>query len=82
VAEAALIGQPDEKWGEVGVMVIQLRPDLSATSEELLGLCAGSLAKFKIPKRVVFMESLPYSPYGKLMKSELKRQILGDKGQG
>ena len=74
VADAALIGQPDEKWGEVGVMIVACKPNQNATADELLKFCAGRLAKYKIPKRVEFVESLPYSPYGKVIKAELKRQ--------
>jgi len=73
VADAALIGQPDEKWGEVGLMVVACKPNQSASAEELLKYCAGRLAKYKIPKHVEFVESLPYSPYGKVIKAELRK---------
>ncbi len=71
VADAALIGQPDEKWGEVGLMVVQLKPGQTATEQELLQFCVGRLARFKIPKRAV-LDQLPYSPYGKVVKAELR----------
>ena len=74
--DAALIGQPDEKWGEVGLMVVALKPDRTATAEELLKFCQGRLAKYKIPKRVEFVESLPYSPYGKVIKAELWKTFV------
>jgi fatty-acyl-CoA synthase len=74
VADAALIGEPDEKWGEVGLMIVACKPDQAVTGEELIQFCAGRLAKYKIPKRVEFVETLPYSPYGKVIKAELKRQ--------
>ena len=73
VADAALIGLPDEKWGEVGVMIVLPKPGSRPAPEELLRFCDGRLARFKIPKRVILSESLPYSPYGKVIKSELKR---------
>jgi fatty-acyl-CoA synthase len=76
VADAALIGQPDEKWGEVGLMIVALKPGASQTAEELLQFCLGRLAKYKIPKRVEFIPSLPYSPYGKVIKSELRKMFL------
>ncbi len=76
VAEAALIGQPDETWGEVGLMVVVLEADRTATDDELKAFCEGKLARYKIPKRVVFTEALPYSPYGKVEKNKLKDQIL------
>ncbi len=78
VADAALIGQPDEKWGEIGLMIVTLKPDVSVSGEELLEFCQGRLAKYKIPKRVVFIQSLPYSPYGKVIKSELRNRLLDE----
>lgn len=73
VAEAALIGQPDEKWGEVGVMVVVLANGRAIDEATLLTYCQGKLARYKIPKRVIFTDALPYSPYGKVMKAKLKR---------
>lgn len=76
VADAALIGQPDEKWGEVGLMIVACKPGQSASAEELLKFCAGRLAKYKIPKKVQFVEALPYSPYGKVIKAELRERFV------
>jgi fatty-acyl-CoA synthase len=76
VQDAALIGQPDEKWGEVGLMIVACKPNLSASTEELLQFCQGRLAKYKIPKHVEFVDVLPYSPYGKVMKAELRKMFL------
>jgi fatty-acyl-CoA synthase len=76
VAEAALIGQPDAKWGEVGVMVIVLERDQTAKEADLLAFCRDHLARYKVPKRVVIAASLPYSPYGKVIKSELKQKYV------
>jgi fatty-acyl-CoA synthase len=73
VQDAALIGVPDEKWGEVGLMFVSLKPGQRASAEELTAFCAGRLAKYKIPKQVRFVDGLPYSPYGKVMKAELKK---------
>jgi len=74
VAEAALIGQADEKWGEVGLMITVLEKGQSAGADELRAFCRERLARFKVPKEFVFVEALPYSPYGKVMKQELKKQ--------
>lgn len=76
VADAALIGLPDEKWGEVGLIIVACKPNQSASAKELLQFCSGRLAKYKIPKRVEFVESLPYSPYGKVMKAELRKMFV------
>lgn len=78
VADAALIGQSDEKWGEVGLMIVALKPGGSASAEELLNHCQGRLARYKIPKRVEFLDEMPYSPYGKVMKAELREQFLSN----
>lgn len=74
VAECALIGVPHEKWGEVGLMVVVLQAGSSASEEELKEFCTGKLARFKIPKRVIYTVELPYSPYGKVEKIKLKER--------
>lgn len=74
VADAALIGVPDEKWGEVGLMLVILKPDRSATDDELLKFCDGKLARYKIPKRVKFVSDFPYTPYGKIEKAKLREE--------
>ncbi len=81
VGEAALIGQPDDKWGEVGVMVVVTRPGRTATEDELLAFCRQRLARYKVPKRVVFAAALPYSPYGKVMKAELREKYVEAQGR-
>lgn len=73
VADAALIGHPDEKWGEIGVMIVVLKPGFQVDETALQDFCREHLARFKVPKRVIFAESLPYSPYGKVIKAELKK---------
>ncbi len=78
VAEAALIAQPDEKLGEVGLMVVVPREGTSPSEDALLSICDGRLARYKIPKRVMLTDALPYSPYGKVQKAVLKKKILGD----
>jgi fatty-acyl-CoA synthase len=76
VADAALIGQPDAKWGEVGVMIVVARADTKISEQELLAFCNERLARFKIPKRIIFVDALPYSPYGKVEKLKLKQKYL------
>jgi len=68
----AVIGVPDEKWGEVGKAFVVLKPGKEATAEELIGFLHGRLARYKVPKRVEFVESLPLSPAGKILKRELR----------
>jgi fatty-acyl-CoA synthase len=75
VAEAALIGKADEKWGEVGLMVTVLEKGHSVGEDELHDFCRERLARYKVPKEFVFVDALPYSPYGKVMKQQLKKQF-------
>ncbi len=76
VADAALIGMPHETWGEVGLMVVVLESGETATEEELKTFCGEHLARYKIPKGVVFADGLPYSSYGKVLKAELRKQYV------
>jgi len=75
VAECAVIGVPDERWGEVGRAVVVPREGVApdeATAKQLLDHLAGRLAKYKIPKSVVFAESLPRGGAGKVLKARLR----------
>jgi acyl-CoA synthetase (AMP-forming)/AMP-acid ligase II len=54
------------------VMVVVLKKDAAASPGELIRFCEDKLARYKMPKRIVFAESLQTSPYGKVMKKELK----------
>jgi fatty-acyl-CoA synthase len=77
VQDAALIGKPDPKWDEVGLMIVVLESDQQVTENELKEYCRDKLAKFKIPKEFVFADELPYSAYGKVEKLKLKEKYLG-----
>ncbi|MFL6206642.1 MAG: acyl-CoA synthetase [Acidimicrobiales bacterium] len=72
VLEAAVVGRPDERWGEVPVAYVVLRDGSSATEEELLERCRRDLAKFKVPKDLSFIDALPRNPSGKVLKRELR----------
>lgn len=71
----AVVGLPDPKWGEAGLACVVLKPGSAAGEGELLDFLSARLAKFKVPKRVVFLESLPISSAGKILKRELKEQF-------
>lgn len=76
VAEAAVIGVPDERWGEVGRAVVVRRPDSGLTESGLLEHLDGRLARYKIPKAVVFVDEIPHNASGKLLKSRV-RELYG-----
>jgi acyl-CoA synthetase (AMP-forming)/AMP-acid ligase II len=73
VLEAAVVGRPDDRWGEVPVAFVVLRPGHSATAAELTEHCRRQLARFKVPKDVSFLEALPRNPSGKVLKRDLRR---------
>jgi acyl-CoA synthetase (AMP-forming)/AMP-acid ligase II len=74
VLEAAVVGRLDEKWGEVPVAFVALRPDMAATADELIEHCRRELAKYKVPKDVLFVDALPRNPSGKVVKRELRNR--------
>ncbi len=77
VAEAAVIGVRHEKWDERPLLIVQTRPGAQVTRDELLGFYAGKVAKWWVPDDVVFVEALPHTATGKLLKTELRR-TFGD----
>jgi acyl-CoA synthetase (AMP-forming)/AMP-acid ligase II len=72
VLEVAVVGRPDERWGEVPVAHVVLREGADATADELVAHCRERLAKFKVPKDVLFLDALPRNPSGKILKRELR----------
>jgi fatty-acyl-CoA synthase len=72
VLEAAVVGRPDNRWGEVPVAFVVLRPDGAATADVLLEHCRTQLARFKVPKEIKFLDALPRNPSGKVLKRELR----------
>jgi fatty-acyl-CoA synthase len=73
VVEAAVVGRPDERWGEVCVAFVVLRGP--ATADELVEHCRGRLARFKVPKEVRFVDALPRSGMNKVLKDELRALV-------
>jgi acyl-CoA synthetase (AMP-forming)/AMP-acid ligase II len=73
VAACAVIGIPDEKWGEAVHAVVVLKQDAAASSEELVRHCHSLIAGYKCPRSVEFRESLPMTGAGKIQKTELRK---------
>ena len=90
VEDAAVVGVPDERWGEVGVAFVvgrspgepgeELSPD--GGEEELSAWLAERLAKYKIPKTFRLVDELPRTPYGKVLKGELVERELAERAEG
>ena len=77
VAECAVFGVPDEQWGESGRAVVVARPGFAVTAQDVLDHLNGRLARYKIPKSVVFTDSLPRSGAGKILKRPLRDRYGG-----
>ena len=77
VASCAVVARPDEKWGETPIAYVEFKPGRSATEEEIVAHCRTLLARFKVPKAVIFAE-IPKTSTGKIQKfrlRELARQL-------
>ncbi len=72
VAECAVFGIPDERWGEVPAAHVVLSPGASISEDDLIDFCATRIARFKRPRIVKFVSSLPKTPVGKIRKNELR----------
>jgi fatty-acyl-CoA synthase len=77
VKDAALVGKPDKTWGEIGVMVVVCEDGCSVEPDALIAFCRERLARYKAPKEIVFVDQLPYSPYGKVEKARLRDLVVG-----
>jgi fatty-acyl-CoA synthase len=80
VLEAAVVAMPDARWGEVPRAFVVLRPGQEMTEQALIAHCRSRLAGFKTPKQVVFMETLPRNPSGKVLKRQL-REVSEPRGR-
>jgi fatty-acyl-CoA synthase len=77
VGSVAVIGVPDEKWGEVPRAVVLLREGARLTDEQLRSHLEGRLARYKIPKSVVFVSEMPRTASGKIRKADLRKPAAG-----
>jgi fatty-acyl-CoA synthase len=77
VADVGVIGVPDEKWGEVGMAIVVKAPGTDVTEEKIVEQCRGKLARYKIPKKVAFVDQLPRTLTGKILKKDLRARFAG-----
>ncbi len=74
IAEVAVIGVPHPTWQEVGKAIVVLKQGQSITEEDVIAFCQGKMAKYKIPKSAAFIDALPRTAAGKVLKRELRQQ--------
>ncbi len=79
VAEVAVLGVPDPKWGELGVAVVVRHEGAQLDCDSLLAHLEGRCARYRWPRHVFFWDSLPKSGYGKIGKKDIRQQLY-DRG--
>jgi fatty-acyl-CoA synthase len=75
VSEAAVIGVPDARWGEVGMALVVARPGIALDADSVLAHCRAALAGYKVPRHVRIIEALPRTPSGKVEKHKLRARF-------
>lgn len=80
VQQAAVIGIPDQRLGEVGMAFLVPRPDAEVTAEAIVEWCRGQMANYKVPRAVELVEALPINAAGKVEKEVLRRRALAGRG--
>ncbi|MHB8157251.1 MAG: class I adenylate-forming enzyme family protein, partial [Desulfocucumaceae bacterium] len=76
IAMAAVIGMPDPYWMEAVTAYVVLKPGQVTTEEEIINFCKSQMARYKVPKKVLFGETMPMSPSGKILKRVIKEDLL------
>lgn len=74
ISEVAVVGLPDPRWIEAVTAIVVVKAGATLTRDDVIAHCAASMAHFKVPKNVVFVEELPKNPSGKLLKRELRQR--------
>lgn len=74
IKEAAVVGVPDDYWGEAGKAFVVTQPGATLAADELIAACKQNLAGYKVPRQVVFLDALPRNAAGKVLKIDLRKR--------
>jgi fatty-acyl-CoA synthase len=77
IVEAAVVGVPDDRWGEAGMAVVVVAAGTAMSEDEVRAWCAGKLGRYKVPRDVRFIDALPRSAVGKVAKEHLRDRFAG-----
>jgi acyl-CoA synthetase (AMP-forming)/AMP-acid ligase II len=81
VLEAAVVGGPDQRWGEAVIAFVVRRPGATVSAEDITAHCVSSIASYKRPRQIIFVESLPKLPNGKIEKYKLREPLWADRAR-
>jgi acyl-coenzyme A synthetase/AMP-(fatty) acid ligase len=79
VEDCAVVGAPDDDWGERVTAVVELKPGMSVAADELRSRCRAALGPVRAPKDVVFVDRLPRSVNGKVLKKDVRASFWTDR---
>jgi acyl-CoA synthetase (AMP-forming)/AMP-acid ligase II len=77
VEECAVVGMPHTEYGEMVSAFVKKKQGLECSEDELIGYCKKHIAAYKSPKKIMFVEELPKSPAGKILKREIRKSFSG-----
>ncbi len=76
IEELAVVGRPDDYWGEVAVAVVVTKAGYSLDADQVLGFCVGKISRFSRPREVIMVDKLPRNAMGKVLKEELQQLVI------
>jgi len=76
IEEVAVVGRPDDYWGEVAVAVVVVEPGCAVNAEQIMDFCSGRISSFSCPKEAIRVDHLPRNALGKLLKNEVRQLVI------
>jgi len=76
IAEIAVVGRPDDYWGEIAIAVVAVKQGCSITAEQVLAYCSGRIASYSCPREVIMVDQLPRNAMGKLLKKDVRQLVM------